>query len=389
MKVLLTVDTVGGVWTFGALLARELTARGVEVVLATLGGLPNAAQRAQIAGLPGLQLFTGDFKLEWMEDPWAEVERSARWVLEVERATRPDMVHLNTFAHGNLPWRAPTLLTAHSCSLSWWQAVKGEGAPPAWKRYRECVTSGLRAATLVTAPTQALLTEVQAHYGPLPRAEVVANGGDTVRFCPASKEPFLLTAGRLWDEAKNVAAVAGIAADLPWPVYAAGERRSPDGGEFCPGGLHLLGKLAPASMADWMSRAEIFVSPARYEPFGLSILEAALSGCTLVLGDIPSLREIWTEGAVFIPPDDARSLRGILLGLIEDPVRRRSLAGAARRRALAFTTSSMADQYLGMYRSLVDDAPSILDFSSGPSEKPGSSQKPAIPVPGSFAIETL
>ncbi len=31
--------------------------------------------------------------------------------------------------------------------------------------------------------------------------------------------------------------------------------------------------------------------PARYEPFGLSVLEAALSGCALVLGDIPSLRE--------------------------------------------------------------------------------------------------
>ena len=352
MKVLLTVDTVGGVWTFGALLARELTGRGVEVVLASLGGQPSAAQRAQVAGLPGLSLFTSDFKLEWMDDPWDEVERSARWVLEIERATRPNVVHLNTFAHGHLPWHAPTLLTAHSCSLSWWQAVHGEAAPATWNRYRDCVTSGLRAATFVTAPTRALLTEIQRYYGPLDRVKVVANGGETRRFHPAAKEPFLLGAGRLWDEAKNIAAVAGVAADLPWPVYAAGECRSPDGGAFDAGGLRFLGQLAPADIAGWMSRAAVFVSPARYEPFGLSILEAALSGCALVLGEIPSLREVWTEGAAFVPPDDRRALRGTLLGLIEDPIRRSRLAAAARRRALRFSAERMADQYLQLYRSL-------------------------------------
>ena len=355
MKVLLTVDTVGGVWTFGALLARELTGRGINVVLATLGGQPTPAQQAQVAALPGLILFTSDFKLEWMDDPWSEVERSARWVLEIERAMKPDIIHLNTFAHGHLSWHAPTLLTAHSCSLSWWQAVHGEAAPPGWDRYRDCVTAGLRAAALVTAPTRALLTEVQVHYGPLPRVKVVANGGETTRFHPAAKESFLLSAGRLWDEAKNIAAVAAVAADLPWPVYAAGECRSPDGGAFDAGSLRFLGQLAPAEIADWMSRASLFVSPARYEPFGLSILEAALSGCALVLGDIPSLREIWTEGAVFVPPNDRRALRGTLLSLIEDPDRRSSLAAAARRRALKFTAARLTDEYLQLYRHLVTD----------------------------------
>ena len=364
MKVLLTVDTVGGVWTFGALLARELTARGVDVVLVTLGGQPNSVQRAQVADLPGLSLFTSGFKLEWMDDPWGEVERSARWVLEIESATQPDVVHLNTFAHGSLPWRAPTLLTAHSCSLSWWQAVYGEAAPPTWDRYRNCVTAGLRAATMVTAPTRALSTEVQSHYGPLKTVKVVANGGETSRFHPAGKEPFLLSAGRLWDEAKNVAAVAAVAADLPWPVYAAGECCSPDGGAFGAGGLRFLGQLSPTDMADWMSRASLFVSPARYEPFGLSILEAALSGCALVLGDIPSLREIWTQGAVFVPPNDQPALRRSLLGLIEDPARRSLLAVAARRRALEFSATRMADQYMRIYSSLVGDRKAVPAHAS-------------------------
>ena len=353
MKVLLTIDTVGGVWTFGALLARELAFRGVEVVLATLGGLPTTAQREQVTEVPGLRLYTGDFKLEWMANSWADVERSSRWILEVERETQPDVVHLNTFAHGALPWRAPALLTAHSCCLSWWRAVKGDAIPPDWSRYQHCVTNSLFTAGMVTAPTRALLRGVQAHYGPLSRATVVANGGETTRYHPGEKEPFLLTAGRLWDEAKNIAAVVRVAADLPWPVYAAGERRSPDGEEFSAGGLRLLGKLPPAGLADWMSRASIFVSPARYEPFGLSILEAALSGCALVLGDIDSLREVWTEGALFVPPNDTRVLTRTLLALIDDPVRRQLLAAAARRRALTFSAERMADRYLELYRSLV------------------------------------
>ena len=352
MKVLLTTDTVGGVWTFGVLLARQLCARGVEVILAALGGLPNAAQVAQVTGVPGLRVFTGDFKLEWMDDPWREVEQSSRWLLEIEAETRPDVVHLNTFAHGGLPWRAPTLLTAHSCCLSWWEAVKGEPAPSTWNRYRACVTSSLRAVHQVTAPTHGLLGQIIAHYGPIPHACVVPNGGETTRFHPAEKEHFFLTAGRLWDEAKNTAAVARIAHNLPWRVYAAGERRSPTGGEFCAGGLHLLGQLAPDEIATWMSHAAVFVSPARYEPFGLSILEAALSGCALVLGDIPSLREIWTEGALFVPPNDSLMLKDVLCALVDDAPRRLLLANAARHRALKFTAERMADHYLALYSKL-------------------------------------
>ena len=53
-----------------------------------------------------------------------------------------------------------------------------------------------------------------------------------------------------------------------------------------------------------IARAAIYALPAHYEPFGLSILEAAMSGCALVLGDIPSLREIWGDAAVFVHPDN-------------------------------------------------------------------------------------
>ena len=45
------------------------------------------------------------------------------------------------------------------------------------------------------------------HYAPLPPARVILNGRDGARYRPAEKHAFVLTAGRVWDEAKNVAAL--------------------------------------------------------------------------------------------------------------------------------------------------------------------------------------
>src|SRR3954465_475354 len=123
-RILMTGDTVGGVWTFTLELAEALSARGIEVVLATMGGDPSDGQRAEAARVPGLCLLGSPYKLEWMDDPWRDVAESGRWLLGLEEAYRPDIVHLNSFGHGALPWSAPVVLTAHSCVASWWEAVK-------------------------------------------------------------------------------------------------------------------------------------------------------------------------------------------------------------------------------------------------------------------------
>jgi hypothetical protein len=45
-RVLMTTDTIGGVWTFALELTAALQAYDIEVILAALGGEPSAAQRA-------------------------------------------------------------------------------------------------------------------------------------------------------------------------------------------------------------------------------------------------------------------------------------------------------------------------------------------------------
>jgi glycogen synthase len=351
-RVLLTADPLGGVWTYALELSRALSAAGCQITLASMGGPITAADRRDAERIPHVRLFQSLHRIEWMDDPWQDVGACGEWLLNLEQEVAPDLIHLNSYCHGALPWSAPVLMVGHSCVLSWWEAVKGEPAPSCWNRYATAVRRGLEAADLVVAPTAAMLANLQRFYGPLPRTLVIPNGCDLGRLRPLAKESFVLTAGRLWDEGKNVEALVRVAARLPWPVYVAGDIRHPDGHTTLPQRVSWLGRLSRPAMAEWFGRAGIYVLPARYEPFGLSAVEAALAGCALVVGDIPSLREIWQEAAMLVPPNDSDALAEVLTMLAADEGRRRELAACARERALRYSRERMANEYLRAYERL-------------------------------------
>jgi glycogen synthase len=354
-RVLMTGDTVGGVWTFTMQLAESLCALGIEVLLVAFGSKASEAQTAEAAAISGLCLLDSAFRLEWMPEPWADIEASGRWLLDLENNYKPDVIHLNSYGHGDLPWSAPVVITAHSCVLSWWQAVKGVPAPLSWDRYRELVARSLMAADLVTAPSAAMASSICRYYG-LSRqsCRVLPNGRDSAKFQTRKKEPFIFTAGRLWDEAKNVQAVARVAPNLSWPVYLAGDTTGQLESSTLPdtGSCRMLGRLTASDVATWYARAAIYVLPAHYEPFGLSILEAALSGCALVLGDIPSLRETWEGATLFVRPADAEALQHSIQELIDVPAKREDLARRAYARGMEFNAGRMSRAYLDAFHDV-------------------------------------
>ncbi len=357
-RVLITTDTVGGVWTFTRELSAELARHGVEVILASLGRYPSPAQTEEANRIPGLRLIPSNFKLEWMEDPWADVERSGQWLLELEAQHAPDLIHLNTLAHGALSWRAPAVLTAHSCVASWWKAVKREELPSSWNQYRRLVSQSVHSADFFAAPSRAMLDSLQVDYAlPVksPRCSVIYNGRSPRPFYSFEKEGLILSAGRIWDAAKNVAALADAARELRWPVAIAGEAMSPDGNSVQFPECRMLGVLSQADLNRYYARASVYALPARYEPFGFTALEAALSGCALVLGDIPSMREIWREAAIFVPPDDLRTLTAVLEKLMSNPALRRDFASMAQQRAREYSAERMATSYLNLYRQAVQE----------------------------------
>jgi glycogen synthase len=348
MKILMTADAVGGVWAYALELAAALQAHGVSVVLATMGAPLSDAQRVEAAALPNVSLRESQYKLEWMDDPWNDVERAEEWLREIAHVERPDLIHLNGYAHGAVRWQAPVVVVGHSCVRSWWEAVKGEQAPAEWNEYTRRVRTGLRAADTVVAPTHAMLDALRRHYGPLGRSVVVRNGREGA-FQSGAKAPYVMTAGRLWDEAKNIAALARVADALPWPIHAAGAAESPGGSVATLGALRPLGHLAQRELASWLEHASIFALPARYEPFGLAVLEAARSGCALVLGDIPSLCELWGDAAVYVDPDDDAAIASAIAWLCEDASARHAFAERARTRSLTLTPARMATRYRILY----------------------------------------
>ena len=355
--VLMTADTVGGVWTYSLELARAFAADGVRVILAALDRAPTAEQQTAAREVSGLVVEAGRYRLPWMADPWHDMGLAGAWLLELERRYRPDVVHLSEAVFAELPWHAPTVAVGHSCVLSWWQAVRGEPAPAEWDEYRARMRAGFAAADAVVAPSSAMLDALRFYYG-VSDGCVIPNGRDPARYRPGDKEAVILAAGRLWDQAKNIGALATAAERLPWPIYVAGEEHHPDGGPDAglSDALRPLGRLSEGELADWLSRAGVYAAPARYEPFGLGPLEAGLAGCALVLGDIPSLREVWGDTALFVAPDDARALERALGGLVAYPEYRRAMAARARTRALTYTPRRMADGYLQLYAALLSGA---------------------------------
>lgn len=364
-RILMTADTLGGVWNYSIELARALQQYNTVVALATMGAPLSAIQRHEASSIPNLYIFESNFKLEWMDEPWQDVERAGSWLLDLEASVQPEVVHINGYSHAGLKWRAPTLVVAHSCVLSWWESVRQEPAPAQWDRYRAEVTAGLNAADAVLAPTQAMLSSLHRHYQWSGDGEVVPNGRDDSVFAPPRKKPFMLCAGRLWDAAKNLSLVQGAAPELPWPVYAAGDNTHPEGGKAHASAVNLLGQLAPEVLARWMAAAAIFIAPARYEPFGLAILEAGLSGCALILGNIESLRELWSGAALFVSPDEPGELVGAVKELVSNPDHLLRMGRRARIRALEFSRSRMRDGYLNVYTRMTGEhAPAQTEIAS-------------------------
>ena len=355
MHVLMTADTVGGVWTYALELVGALAPLGVDVTLATMGAPVSRTQASAASELPNLELVESRFALEWMPDAWRDVDDAGTWLLQIAQRVRPDVVHVNGYAHASLPFHAPVVCAAHSCVLTWSLAVRGRPAGVECDEYRRRVARGLAAADVVVAPTDAILRAILAAHGVRARTRVIPNGRSARWWRPGQKEPFALAAGRMWDEAKGLSDLDACAGHVEWPIYIAGPTSGPDGGSarVRPTAVRLLGQLEPEVLATWASRASIYALPARYEPFGLSVLEAALAGCALVLGRIDTLREVWREDAVYVPPGDPEALAAAINALAGDPERRRVLAASAWARARSLTPARMATAYRGLYDQLL------------------------------------
>ncbi|MBV8051851.1 MAG: glycosyltransferase family 4 protein [Acidobacteriaceae bacterium] len=362
MRILVTADTIGGVWIYTRELVTGLLQRGHSVILASFGKVPLPDQNQWMCTLPSakFQFHPTEFPLEWMQYSEAGIADSFRFLADLISETKPDILHSSQFCYGALDCGVPKIVVAHSDVVSWWKAVHGNEPPHSdWFRwYVETVTRGLAQADSVVAPSEWMLASAKNHYRFDTPARVIYNGRDPKVFEPSGKKQNVaISVGRLWDQGKQANLL--LARRQSIPVQIVGPRDHPEkihaanhNFGFVPG-VELLDSQSEADLSRLLSQAAIYVATSRYEPFGLAPVEAAFSKCALVANDLPVFHELWGDCAVYFGYNDPGSLAEAIREVSGNPALRDDYAERAYRRARSrFDSRRMVDEYESLYHEL-------------------------------------
>jgi glycosyltransferase involved in cell wall biosynthesis len=348
-RVLITLDAVGGVWRYAIDVARGLEAHGVASLLVGFGPEPSAAQRAECGRS---ELIWTHEPLDWTVSDSADLDRGTAVLESLARDWRADVLHLNLPSQAaGLPYGPAVAVAAHSCVPTWWRAVHGDGLPAAWAWQTERNRAGFQRADAVVVPSRSHAAALNAVYGGLPPVQVIHNA-TAVEPADECKEPAVLSVGRWWDPGKNGAVLDAAAASIAWPVILAGPLNGPNRQHAAFRHAQTPGALPHSDILALMRRSAIFAAPSRYEPFGLAVVEAAISGAALVVADIATFRELWSDAALFVSPDDSGGWARAVTELAEDTHLRLRLSAAAGARARQFTLSRQSALLHALYCSL-------------------------------------
>ncbi len=218
------------------------------------------------------------------------------------------------------------------------------------------------------------------------RTHVLHNGVDLQRFHPRKPDGYLHrelglppgvaligTIGQIGlRKGQDVVAQAAriVAEDAPDVHYLfVGERysgkdesrrfeadlRAADSGQL-EGRLHFLGFRDDVDRL--LGELTMLVHPARQEPLGRVLLEAAASGTPVIATDVGGTREIFppeSAAARLVPPDQPETLARAIRGLLDDEPLRIRMAAAARQRAEeAFHVDRAVEGLVEHYRATLE-----------------------------------
>ena len=284
------------------------------------------------SGISGLN------RLSWARGELSAVDRAAR-------AERADLIH-SPANLGPARSRVPVILTLHdmvSFRHPEWVPTRAAGWFLRWM-----ISRAAKNAVRIMTDSQAALIDINEILGiPEDRIGVVllagAGGEASARsprrsdllFAPGNRMPHkgmltLLSALELIPRERRpvLAVTASTATD---PLRAQADR---------------LGVLDSMQFNGWLpltdlerlySEATVVVLPTRFEGFGLPVLEAMSHGAPVICSDLPVLREVGGDAAVYVEPGSAAAFAAAIERLLADSDFRRELAAAGVERARLFS----------------------------------------------------
>lgn len=364
MRALLTTDTIGGVWTFTKELATGLLQKGNQVALVSFGGSASAEQTRWCSAIRSkygsrFRFDSSSTPLEWMPANDSVHVNAEPLLLRVANDFSPEILHSSQFCFGSFPLAIPRLITAHSDVLSWAAACRPKGLDEStWlAHYRLLVQRGLDLADAVVTPTAWMMRELRRYFPVRCETHVIPNGRSIdVRTESQPRTLQAVSAGRLWDEAKNVAILSKVGCPLPVKIAGCACQEvleAPNSSS----NVTFVGALCEDDLLAVFRQSSLYLATSIYEPFGLAPLEAALCGCAVIANDIPSLREVWANGALYF--DGADTLTRTLAALAKSPALLECARQASMHRAKQFTRARMVESYIVLYNHLISAHPHI------------------------------
>lgn len=248
---------------------------------------------------------------------------------------------------------------------------------PAPEPYRALERQLLEAADAVIAVSRSLAQQYLEYHWQIPTPVVIPNGVDTRFYRPdphAHREAGrLLFAGRLSPQKGCDLAIRALRELLPtFPeltLHIAGAGaweqayRNLARRLGCGDRVHWLGWLDPVQLRQEYRRCGLFLMPSRFEPFGLSALEAMACGAPVVAAATGGLPEFITdqENGFLVSPANPAALAEAVRALLVNPTNAARLGASAAARADDFTWERAAQVTLRVYRSL--QQPPTLDLT--------------------------
>jgi glycosyltransferase involved in cell wall biosynthesis len=115
--------------------------------------------------------------------------------------------------------------------------------------------------------------------------------------------------------------------------------------------VHFLEGLSEPELQWCYGRCEALVTPSITEGFGLPVAEALLAGCRVICSDIPAFREVGGDQCRFV--ELGRNAEKAIAEAIVTTLQQPAKAPIALPQ---FSSSLLANQYLGLYRGLIASA---------------------------------
>jgi glycosyltransferase involved in cell wall biosynthesis len=315
-----------------------------------------------------LKFKISNFKIVATDIPW----HSAKEQISFPRILEKEKLDLMHFTYFSIPvfYNKPFVVTIHDLIINHYSTGKASTkAFPIYllkrEAYKKIIKNSAQRAKKIIAVSSATKEEIIDHLGVNPsKISVIYEGVDD--FDKGSKpsrvkSPFILYVGNFYPH-KNVEKA----------VEAFAQAKIPKSSKFILVGkedyfrqriidkvkklgigsrVEFTGQISDEDLGNYYKKATATIAPSLMEGFGLPALEAMRSECLVICSDIPSLREVCRDAAIYFNPEDLQEVKDSIEKSFTDD--NSSLIEKGKKRALEFSWKKMAQEVLKIYESSI------------------------------------